>query len=371
MGEGTVNLNERGIIMYCNQRFSEILQTPIESLIGSSFYSHVRKDQRRQLKTILLSEKRMEAELCLMARNGSPVSVYLSGSGHDLLKGGATTCLIVTDIGELARNRDMLQQSRNDLGRRVQEQTAELEQADAALRCEIEERKRANEQLTASRDQLQSIIDNTSSIVYVFDLEERFLLGNIAVARLFRCLPKDLIGKKREQFMPKETAQWHEANDQKVIQQGHLVEFEEYGPVREDGRTITWLTTKFPLRDSQGNIYAVAGISADITERKEAAVELERCVQERTEMLQRQAGLLDLAYDAILVRDMENRITFWNRGAEEMYGFTQEEALGRLMSFSIPAFPPPWLTSWMRFTGKNDGRENLPTRQKMDTTSRC
>jgi PAS domain-containing protein len=110
-------------------------------------------------------------------------------------------------------------------------------------------------------------------------------------------------------------------NDRRAIEEGHALEFEEYGPVK-DGRLITWLTTKFPLQNSQGNIYGVAGISVDISDRKEATEALERQVQERTKTLSRQAELIELAHNAILVRDMKNKITYWNHGAEEMYGFT-------------------------------------------------
>ncbi len=73
-----------------------------------------------------------------------------------------------------------------------------------------------------------------------------------------------------------------------------------------------------------------------ITERKRAEEalrrsheELEQRVIERTEALTRQADLLELAYEAIVVRDLESRVTFWNARAEELYGFTRDEALGQ------------------------------------------
>lgn len=58
-----------------------------------------------------------------------------------------------------------------------------------------------------------------------------------------------------------------------------------------------------------------------------AAAEIER--QDYDRHIRNQASLLDKAQDAIIVRDMEQRIQFWNQGAERMYGWTQEEAIGQ------------------------------------------
>ena len=133
---------------------------------------------------------------------------------------------------------------------------------------DVTERKRAEEALAAAYRQFQSIIDNTPALVYAFDLEERFVLVNTACAELLNSTREQIIGKRRHEFMPRENADWHEANDRQAIEAGKALEFEEYSQLK--GRSITWLTTKFPLRDTQGRIYAVAGISTDISERKRA-----------------------------------------------------------------------------------------------------
>ena len=55
---------------------------------------------------------------------------------------------------------------------------------------------------------------------------------------------------------------------------------------------------------------------------RKAHDELELRVAERTEALRRQAELLELAYNAIIVRDLDSRVTFWNARSEVLYGFT-------------------------------------------------
>ena len=119
---------------------------------------------------------------------------------------------------------------------------------------------------------------------------------------------------------------------------------------------------------------APAIVEAFLRKRAEQALkksrdELEEQVRERTRTIRKQADLIDLAHDAIIVRDMEGRIAYWNTGAEITYGYTKDEALGtvthRLLKTEFPGSLGDVVDtvsrkgSWegeLRHTGK-DGRQ--------------
>ncbi|MCX6925676.1 MAG: PAS domain S-box protein [Verrucomicrobia bacterium] len=206
---------------------------------------------------------------------------------------------------------------------------------------DITERKQAEEALAAAHKQVQSIIDNATAIIYAFDLEGRFVMANTAVADLLNSTPEQMIGKRRHEFMPKEDADWHEANDRQVIETGKALEFEEYSQIK--GRSITWLTTKFPLRDAQGRIYAVAGISADVSERKQAEEALRK--SEALALSEKEFRLLAEAMPQIVwATRADGWNTYFNRQWVDYTGLTLEESYGH--GWNRPFHPDDRQRAW-------------------------
>jgi PAS domain S-box-containing protein len=94
------------------------------------------------------------------------------------------------------------------------------------------------------------------------------------------------------------------------------------------GATVSLSITGGPLRDAQGHLVGAVTIARDTTERKHLEQALQQQAQQYRYQLMLQAELIDLAHDAILVRDPYSRIRSWNRGAEHLYGWTVQEARG-------------------------------------------
>jgi two-component system, NarL family, response regulator NreC len=77
-------------------------------------------------------------------------------------------------------------------------------------------------------------------------------------------------------------------------------------------------------------VYGGAQTNIDTQEILQRSAAFEKALRESEQELTKKARLLDLANDAILVRDPADRITFWSQGAVETYGYSREEALGRV-----------------------------------------
>lgn len=131
----------------------------------------------------------------------------------------------------------------------------------------ITRRKQAEESLAKESNLLRTLINNMPDNIYVKDNKSRFVIANISVAHLMGTTPEGLLGKTDFDFYPRQLAEKYYADGQKVIRTGRPLVGQEEPAIDPSGKRKWYSTTKVPLRDSQGKIVGIVGISRDITVR--------------------------------------------------------------------------------------------------------
>ncbi len=131
---------------------------------------------------------------------------------------------------------------------------------------DITGRKRAEEEIRRTTTLLQAVTDGTPDAVFVKDLEGCYLMFNEGAARLVGKSVNEVLGRDDSTLFDEDSARIIRESDLKVIKSGMVQTLEE--TLTAAGVRRTYLATKAPYRDAQGNIIGVIGISRDITERK-------------------------------------------------------------------------------------------------------
>lgn len=113
----------------------------------------------------------------------------------------------------------------------------------------------------------------------------------------------------------------------------------EQRAIRPDGSVMWTYARGRVVTDEDGKVVKFIGTSQDVTSR----VEQELVRREQARSIEEQARLLDLARDAIFVRDPQGKLRYWNKGAERLYGWTANEVLGRRVTEVLETqFPLPF-----------------------------
>ncbi|MEO9099849.1 MAG: PAS domain S-box protein, partial [Ginsengibacter sp.] len=137
---------------------------------------------------------------------------------------------------------------------------------DISEKKEMEEVMRKYEvALVQNQERLQSILDNATSLIYIKDLEGKYLLINKQFKEVLNVSESEVIGKTDFHFSNTDQAQRFKETDEKVIRTCKPVELEEI--IETAGLKHTVLITKFPLINAQNKVYGISGIATDISER--------------------------------------------------------------------------------------------------------
>jgi PAS domain S-box-containing protein len=174
-----------------------------------------------------------------------------------------------------------------------------------------EVRWRTEARLRASEQKYRELIDASPDAIFVWDKDGNCVLANASAATLVGAPQEKLVGMR---FGERQSAAERELTRQSLAQAKRGVVRFESAFVRKNNEVVP---VEISLSTAPGDQYQ--GIVRDVSARKEAEEELRK-----------QAELLSLAHDAIIVRDAYSRVIFWNRGAERTYGWTAAEAFGRI-----------------------------------------
>ena len=215
---------------------------------------------------------------------------------------------------------------------------------------DINERKRSLEYIEECRDYAEGIVETVRESLLILDQNLRVKTANQSFYQTFQTSPQET---ENRVIFELGNRHWDIPSLRKILKQilSENTTFQDFEVTHEfpsiGRKTMLLNARRIAQRGNEPEMILLA--MEDITERKQMEEELRRSrddlelrVRERTAEVYRQAELLDLANDAIIVREMDGVITFWNNGAEEMYGWTKEEALGKTMRDLLQTeFPMP------------------------------
>jgi len=193
------------------------------------------------------------------------------------------------------------------IGEAVRDETGRIVRVQGAFQ-DITEIRREQEERAELADRLRSTLENISDAVIMYDRELRILYLNREGERITQRKMADIVGLTLFDAFPGTKGSLFDTEYTRALADMHTARFEAYYAPLE-----TWFeVTGHPSADG------LVAYFRDVTERRA-----------RDQRLVMQAALLDKAQDAILVRSLDDTVTFWNKGAERLYGWTAAEAIGR------------------------------------------
>jgi PAS domain S-box-containing protein len=208
---------------------------------------------------------------------------------------------------------------------------------------------------TKSEERFQTLLDSAPDAMVIVNTNGAIVLVNSQTEKVFGFSRQELLGQKIEMLIPDDfwniipTAPESFLSDPHVRAMGAGLEL--FG-LRKNGDGFPIEISLSPLKTEEGTL--VISAIRDITQRKLGETKLKD-----------QAELLELTNDSIFVRDMNNVIQFWNRGAELRYGWSREEAVGQTSSILQSQFPEPLeeIERKLSVTGHWEGEITQTTRQ--------
>jgi PAS domain S-box-containing protein len=171
---------------------------------------------------------------------------------------------------------------------------------------------------------LAAIVNSSDNAIISKTLSGYITSWNKAAERMYGYTEEEALGSHISMLIPEDRAQ-EEDEILRNVAKGNLIDHFETVRLTKDGRQIPVSLTVSPVKDNNGNIIGASKIARDITKDQQA--------EEKQAKL---AAIVDNSDDAIISKDLQGIITSWNKGAEQIFGYTADEVIGRSITMLIP-----------------------------------
>ena len=346
-------LDAEGCIISWNNGATHINQYQAAEVLGKSFaclYAAEDVAQGRPIQDLAIARREGRCEFLGWRRRkdgtyfwGDVLITPVSFAGSNPLSENRLAAIsdvtiqgyavVTRDITDRKQSDDALQQSRNKLEVRVAERTAELVGVNERLRRELEERKRAQDDLYISQARFAGILDIADDAIISVDRQQNITLFNQGAEKIFGYTALDVLGQPLGLLLPNRFAQSHQDHVQQFGQsQGNARRMGDrraiYGR-RKNGSEFPAEASISKLALDGETLYTV--ILRDITHRKQAEDTLAALSHEKE-------LILNAVGEGICGLDLQGRITFANPSAAALLGYTATELIGQ--SIQVLFMPP-------------------------------
>jgi PAS domain S-box-containing protein len=171
---------------------------------------------------------------------------------------------------------------------------------------------------------LAAIVTSSDDAIVSKDLHGTIMTWNRGAERLFGYTEDEAVGMPVTMLIPEDHVD-EEPEILRRIARGEVIDHYETVRRRKDGRLVDVSLTVSPLRNAAGEVIGASKIARDISERGKA---------ERSNA--RLAAIVEFSDDAIISKDLSSIIMSWNSGAERLFGYTAQEAIGQPVTMLMP-----------------------------------
>jgi len=329
--ESLLLLDAKGTILVANETAARRLGMTGVEAVGKNFYDFLPAGRRVDVK----------GNVDGVFRTGTPQGFeYVADGRHfagavypaDRERGSIQRVAVFSqDVTEGKSAEEELRKARDELEDRVSERTAQLMAANEELRSEIAVRQKIEDSLKTLSAQvhgqarmLDDILSSSPDYFFLMDGRGKFIYANSTAAQVLGLKQSEMEGKYWWDLgLPEDAMRPLDIQREAVLSNGEHRSGRLKLPTPSGEREFEYFLS--PIKEWNGTTRTVVATLRGISTGEATIAGLERKVAR----LQERADLLDLLPLALFVRDMNGRVTLWTKGAEKLYGWSTDDALGQ------------------------------------------